>query len=137
MREDAFRTWLSNSRRNGNSALLDARTVNSRLSNCKTVERYEGNLDDHFDKDQLSGLIERLMYSTEDERGNRPARHRIPINGNVRNVTATLKTAARLYREFCQSWVEGTPISRPTLNRTSAPAIPRSPKPLNGRVWLS
>ena len=76
MREEAFRAWLSIGRHNADGTSLNARTVGSRLSNCKTVERYEGDLDDHFVQDKLCGLLERLVYSTQDERQNQPARHR-------------------------------------------------------------
>jgi hypothetical protein len=98
-----------------------------RLANCRTVKRYEGDLDHHFDQDQIRSLIERLTYSTEDERRNRPARHRIPIHGNVRNGTATLKSAVNLYKKFRENWVEGAPISRPNSEsnkRTSDSSFP-------------
>jgi hypothetical protein len=58
MKKDAFRFWLSNNRRNATGASLDARTVSSRLSNCRTVERYEGDLDLKFDQDHLRGLLD-------------------------------------------------------------------------------
>lgn len=81
MKEDAFRSWLLNNRRNSHGISLNVRTVGWRLSNCRTVERYEGDLDLQFDGDRLSGLLERLRYSTEDERLNRSARYSIPIDG--------------------------------------------------------
>ncbi len=51
MKKDASRFWLSNNRRNATGKSLDARTVSSKLSNCRTVERYEGDLDFKFDQD--------------------------------------------------------------------------------------
>lgn len=53
MKEEAFRSWL-NDRRNVNGDLLDARTDSSGLANYRTVERYEGDLDSHFDDDSLA-----------------------------------------------------------------------------------
>jgi len=71
MREDAFRFWMSTAPRKNNDKPLNARTVSSRLSNCRKVERYEGDLDHHFDQDSLCILIQRLGYSKEDERKKR------------------------------------------------------------------
>ena len=56
---------------------LDARTIGSRISNCKRVEEFEGDLQSQFDTDGLSSLMERLTYSTEDARYRRePREHR-------------------------------------------------------------
>jgi hypothetical protein len=53
--------------------------MSSRVSNCRTVERYEGDLDPQFDQDHLRNLLERMTYSTEEERQSRPARHRFQL----------------------------------------------------------
>jgi hypothetical protein len=128
MMEDAFRSWLSNSRSYGTG------TVNSRVSNCKTVEGCEGDLDQLFERDCLRGLVHRLTYSKADERQNRPSRHRILINGNMYNGTATLRSAISLYKQFREGWVEGTPIVSATVNsarlRNSSAA-----KSSKGRTW--
>ena len=110
MNEEALRFWLTDLRQTETGRPLDARTVNSRIANCKTVERHEGDLDREFDRDKLRGLLERLRYSTSDERSNKPAAHKIPINGDVRNGTATLRSAVSLYKQFRESWIEGTPV---------------------------
>ncbi|MGB0891568.1 MAG: endonuclease NucS domain-containing protein [Flavobacteriaceae bacterium] len=78
----------------------DSRTIQSRISNCRTVERNEGDLDQHFIKDNGLDLMDRLSYSTQDERLNANPKHRIPINGNIRNGSATLKQAVKLYMTF-------------------------------------
>lgn len=135
MREDAFRSWLSTAPRKNNGRPLDARTVGSRFSNCRTVERYEGDLDQQFDQDHLRGLLERLKYSTEQEKQKRPAAHRIPINGSVRNVTATLKSAVSLYKQFREDRVEGTPILAATAKQGRAPSISRAAKSLERGAW--
>ena len=45
--------------------------------------------------------IDRLTYSTEQERRNRPTRHKVPIDGDLRTGFATPKqAAARRYRDF-------------------------------------
>jgi hypothetical protein len=78
----------------------DKKTATSRQTNCLTVCKYEGDLDIHFEKDNCRTILSKLTYSTEDERHNRQAKHKIPINGNIRNGTATLKQAVKLYIQF-------------------------------------
>lgn len=75
-------------------------TVKNRLSNCKNVEKHYGDLEKHFQKDHLNGLLEIFSYSTDDERKNKDPKHNIPINGNIRTGTATLKQSIKLYKEF-------------------------------------
>jgi len=94
MREKQFRSWLEGS--------YKIETIDSRVSNCKRVEKFENDLDDHFLRDRLQSLSERLVYSKEDEKSNQPSRHAIPINGNILTGTATLRNALKLYRQFCE-----------------------------------
>ena len=86
MQEARFKVWLGVERE------LTAGTVGSRISNCRRVEHYEGDLDAHYDTDRLADLMERLNP--------RGPEHKIPINGNIYNGTATLKSAVSLYRDF-------------------------------------
>lgn len=130
MREDAFRSWLSSNRSYGRG------TVNSRVSNCETVEGFEGDLDEHFDQDRLRGLVEKLTYSKADERQNRPARHQIPINGNVYNGTATLRSAVSLYRQFRENCAKGSQIVSATVNSARV-RNSRATKSSKGRTWPS
>ena len=94
MQEARFEVWLDVRRG------LKTRTVGSRISNCRRVEAFEGNLDDQYDADGLAGLIERLTYSREDARRGRNPKHKLPINGDIYDGTATLKCAVGLYRDF-------------------------------------
>ena len=95
-----FETWLDTERG------LDARTIGNRISNCRRVEKFEGDLD----ADGLSGLLERLTYSTDDARYRRTPKHKFPINGDVRRGTAALKTAVRLYRGFRYSMFQDVAV---------------------------
>ena len=97
MRWERFAAWLDTERG------LATRTIGSRISNCRRVERYEGDLDDQFRADGLASLMDRLKYSTEDVQYRRRPKHNVPINGNLYNGTATLKAAVRLYWEFRRS----------------------------------
>ncbi len=93
MDAEKFRSWLEFNGRPLN-------TIQNRISNCRNVENYEGDLDQHFIKDYGLSLLEKLSYSTTEERNNSPAKHKIPINGNIRNGSATLKQAVNLYMSF-------------------------------------
>ena len=93
MNTDKFKTWLEDKE-------YTPGTIQNRISNCRNVENYEGDLDEHFIKDYGTSLIERLSYSTADERDNLPPNHKVPINGNIRNGSATLKQAVKLYMDF-------------------------------------
>ena len=94
MQEERFRNWLSAERR-----LMES-TVSSRMSNCRRVEQFEGDLDAQWEADRLDGLTDRLTYSREDERNRKQPNHEIPIDGNVYDGTATLRNAVSLYRDF-------------------------------------
>lgn len=96
MQKEEFRTWLEEKGFNGSVA-------RSRVGNCATVCNYEGDLDQIYQQDQLNDLLNRLNYTTEDERQNSPCRHRVPINGNKRTGSATLKTAVKLYKAFLEN----------------------------------
>ena len=117
MQETLFHNWLLKRFSRG--------TASSRLSNCHRVEEYEGDLDDHFNRDQGKSLIERLSYSIKDQRENRQAKHNIPICGNVYNGTTTLKQAAKLYFEF-----KGGNLSE-DKNKTVRKIIRRTPSSTN------
>ena len=99
MQTAQFEQWLRN------TAGLSAGTISTRLSNCKRLERYEGDLDGHFDSDGMAHLLARLDYTATDYRRDAPTLHGVPIHGNRRTGTATLKSAAVLYKEFRESLV--------------------------------
>ena len=86
MQEELFKDWLGAERE------MSPATIVSRISNCRRVEQYEGDLDANYDADGLVGLMGRMNP--------RNPEHKVPINGNIYNGTATLKTAVSLYRDF-------------------------------------
>lgn len=93
MDAEEFKNWLIE-----NGKPLN--TIQNRISNCRNVENYEGNLDNHFLNDYGLSLLSKLSYSVNDENLNIPAKHKIPINGNIRKGSATLKQAINLYMNF-------------------------------------
>ena len=66
------------------------------------MEKFEGDLDEHFANDRMAALLARLTYSREDERSGREPRHSITFStgANMREGTAALAGAVRLYLRF-------------------------------------
>ncbi|MDE5794618.1 MAG: PD-(D/E)XK nuclease family protein [Muribaculaceae bacterium] len=98
-----FKKWLINEQRYSDS------TANSRVANILTVERHYGDIDTLIRNGEARNLLNLLSYSTEDERNDLPQKHRIPINGNIRTGSATLKQAVKKYILFyyaCENEVE-------------------------------
>ena len=111
MQEGYFRNWL---RYVGNYTEGSIRSI---LSNCYRVERYEGDLDKHFEDDGMDALLGWLDYSTADERMGVQQRHNVPISGNIRNGTATLKSHTKLYWEFREYGSAGAERPPPGFSR--------------------
>ena len=74
-----------------NGKPLGKGTQISRVANCSTVEQLEGDLDEHFRSDGMRNLLERFSYSFDDAREGRPARHDVPIDGDIANGTSTYR----------------------------------------------
>jgi hypothetical protein len=127
MLEKEFKDWLSNKYNSEG-------TINARLANCLTVCEYEGDLDEHFPKDSCETIISNLTYSTDDERHKRKPRHNIPINGNIRNGTATLKQAVKLYIEFKKDMENGV-IIPPQSSVNKKKRLNKKPSQSNWPTW--
>lgn len=102
MKEQEFKNWLEKKYKKS--------VAQSRFSNCVRVENHVGDLDKYFNSDKCLSLIDSLTYSTEDFRNNELPNHSIPINGNIRTGTATLKQAVNLYVDF-RNGVDPTKVS--------------------------
>lgn len=91
---------------------LQAKSAGARVSNCQTIERFENvDLDREYDQDQCAEIRRRLKYTTDDERNERQPLHHIPIEGNLRNGTATYKSALDKYIAYRDSFNdEVTPV---------------------------
>ena len=100
MQENEFEKWLA-------SGLNTQPSISSTISNCHRVEKHYGNLDDLLKKNGLENLLEEFKYTREDEKENKKQKHRIPINGNIYNVTASLRNAINQYGKF----LKGEPSS--------------------------
>ena len=98
MQVERFREWLLSQGKN-------AATVSTRISNCKKVERYEGDLDEHYDADECEDLLSRMEYRPGVEQ-----LHAIPFadGANVKNGIATLRSAVNLYVAFRSSAISAS-----------------------------
>lgn len=94
MDEIEFNKWLIYIKKQ------DKSSAQSRVSNCKRVEKFEGDLDLAFSIDGLNSLILKLVFTKDDLDHNRPLKHKVPINGDRYTGTATLKQAITLYQDF-------------------------------------
>ena len=139
MKVEEFKEWLRNVYVSKSGKHFDERTIDSRIANCKTVENHEGDLDKHQSDDCMSSLLSRLNYPTADQRQNLPMRHRIPIDGDRRKGSATLKTAVNLYKHFCAAQQSGerrclAPAPSPTGPKPPARDWPQWPKPTDAEA---
>jgi hypothetical protein len=100
---------------------MDVATITARIANCERIEHFEGDLDQHAVADGMAGLLARLKYSMDDQRKNLPLGHRVPIKGNRREGSATLKSAVNLYRQFYEAWPLGAPGPK---SREIQPPVP-------------
>lgn len=77
-------------------------TWRTKLSELRRVEACYGDLDAQFDRDELSGLLDELTYTTEDARNARANPSRLDITGDIRNNLASYKSAVQKYARFRQ-----------------------------------
>lgn len=135
MRPDAFRHYLLHVYKGKDGRTLSERTIDSRVANCSTVESHEGDLDGLFDLDQLEDLLSRLEYTRGDQGARKPLQHKIPINGDWHDGSATYKAAVKLYRAFCEHRADRQPPQQPaTVQPSPKPASP-SKKPTAWPRW--
>jgi hypothetical protein len=108
MRQIEFENWLRDGYTCKSGSAMGEAVIATRIANCKRVECFEGNLDQHFSSDGMVGLLLRLNYSMDDQRQGMKLRHLVPIYGDLRAGSATLKTAVKLYRQFCEACKSGS-----------------------------
>ncbi len=101
MKYEEFKVWLTRVYEVSPGRKMDARAIASRLANCRRVDEYEGELDQYAATvDRQDELLRRLTYSTDDAQHARTPLHCIPLDGDTREGTATLKAAVKLYFKF-------------------------------------
>ena len=77
-----------------------AGTVQTQIHRAGRVEEFYGDLDQHYDQDQLRTVIGELKYSAGDERRKKPNPSKIPFNGKTRNNLASYRNAVERYCKF-------------------------------------
>ena len=100
MRYEQFKDWMIESNR------LSSRPIADTLSRCKRIEKIPGiDLDTEYMRDGGFRIIEKLTYTSNDEREHRsvPKELEFSPTANLRNGMTSLKNAAKLYFEFCRS----------------------------------
>ena len=75
-------------------------TVTAQMHRAGRVEECYGDLDEHYNRDQLRSVIDELKYSTEDERRNKPNPSKIPFKGDSRKNLASYRNATERYCKF-------------------------------------
>lgn len=82
-------------------------TAGNRLSDLRRVEKSYGDIDEHYNRDELRSVIASLRYSMEDKRNNKPNTSKIePINGSVYDCLASYRLAVEWYCKFRQETLE-------------------------------
>ncbi len=87
------------------------KSVNEQMFRAGRVEEYYGDLDEHFDHEQLRSVINELKYSSEEERSRKPNPSMIPFNGNTRNNLASYRNATERYCKFRRETVDDEDIA--------------------------
>ncbi len=88
-----YRSWLEQQG-------LAAGTIQAQMHRAGRVEEHYGDLDEHYDRDQLRRVIGELKYSTADERSDKPNPSKIPFNGDTRKNLASYRHAVEKYCKF-------------------------------------
>ena len=75
-------------------------TVQAQLHRAGRVEKHYGDLDEHYDRDQLRSVVDQFGYSVADERGSKPNPSKIRIDGNIRSNLRSYRDAVERYCRF-------------------------------------
>ncbi len=109
MQERRYREWLV-------AQDYDSGTITAQLHRSMRVEKYYGDLEKHYRHDRLKSVVQTLVYSSEDERRQRPNPSKIPLDrsANIRNNLASYRDAVNRYARFLENagasvdWAEAT-----------------------------
>lgn len=98
MNIEHFRAYLSKKYDN-------ERVIGDAISRCKRVEKYEGDLDEHYSKDAGISILNKLSYSKEDSLRQIEPKHSIPIKGSkgyqsIYEGTLSIYRATELYFDY-------------------------------------
>ena len=96
-----YRPWLEQQK-------YDPGTIQAQMHRAGRVEKYHGDLDQHYAQDRLQSVIDALRYSTDDKRRNKPNPSKIPFDGDIYNNLASYRNAVERYRRFRDTGADET-----------------------------
>ena len=95
MKETEYRQYFRK------SGLAIENTIKAQIkSRVKRVEKFHGDLDEHYAQDLMASVIEELKYSRDDQRSNQPNPSWIQINGDIYKSLYSYRKAVEWYRNF-------------------------------------
>lgn len=103
----------------------DTAATKSRVSNLRRIESSYGDLDALYAEDGLASILEGLTYTASDANSGAANPTLIPIDGDIRNGLATLRSALNKYKQFRQD------VVRATISDMSDDGVPVAAEPLN------
>jgi len=89
MQTEFFKNWLKVTKS------FSDHIIACRISDCRRVEKYYGDLDKIIEENGQDWLLNELSYSAQNEKNQDIPK--IPIKGNIRNSYACMKKAVKLY----------------------------------------
>ena len=98
----AYGEWLTTTRD------LKPTTVSTLITDARRVEKHYGDLDELYDQDRLTGTLNALQYSRDDEKRNRPNPSKLEINGNLYKTLPAYRAALKSYCLFREAAGETT-----------------------------
>lgn len=93
MNKNEYKQWLEHQQYQSN-------TITSQLHRVSRVEECYGELDEHFNDNQLETLMSELSYSVNDKRNSRPNPTKIPFDGEPYSNIASYRNAIKLYKKY-------------------------------------
>jgi hypothetical protein len=93
MHEQEFRAWME---ARGNSAA----TISTHISDGRRIERYYGDLDAAYDRDQFASILQELAYSTSDQAAGKPNPSRLETTGELYATLSNYRSLLNVYADF-------------------------------------
>jgi hypothetical protein len=98
--EEQLKTYLS-------TVIENPRVVSDCLSRCKSVQRHEGDLAQHFKYDKGKSLLDKMTYTLEEANQKISPKHSIKFKGSkgyrtIYEGTYSLHTAIKHYFKFME-----------------------------------
>ena len=104
MKEADYRQWMEKQD-------YQETTITARISRVRRVEKFYGDLDEHYAQDRMAPVIEELKYSKDDHRNNQPNPSKLPFKGDIYHNLASYRRAVERYRKFREDAASGEEVS--------------------------